>query len=131
MRLGLFITEERAFNEDTRERTSNILARLDRALVSLEGILPDRDIIAEYFGPNSPAYQRDIETLRTLYQENAGSETIRVKRRLWYDLLRAHCCGQHQGEPALTWAQQFVMHAKVAFNVEENTIVSKQVRKQV
>ena len=33
MRLGLFITEERAFNEDTRERTSNILARLDRALV--------------------------------------------------------------------------------------------------
>ena len=60
----------------------------DTALVSLEGILPDRDIIAEYFGPNSPAYQRDIETLRTLYQENAGSETIRVKRRLWYDLLR-------------------------------------------
>ena len=60
----------------------------DTALVSLEGILPDKDIIAEYFGPNSPAYQRDIETLRTLYQENAGSETIRVKRRLWYDLLR-------------------------------------------
>ena len=26
--------------------------------------------------------------VRTLYQENAGSETIRVKRRLWYDLLR-------------------------------------------
>ena len=31
-------------------------------LVSLEGILPDRDSIAEYFGPDSPAYQRDIET---------------------------------------------------------------------
>ena len=60
----------------------------DTALVSLEGILPDRDSIAEYFGPDSPAYQRDIETLRALYQGNAGLESIRVKRRLWYDLLR-------------------------------------------
>ena len=32
MRLGLFITEQRAFNEDTKERTSNILARLDRGV---------------------------------------------------------------------------------------------------
>ena len=60
----------------------------DTALVSLEGILPDRDSIAEHFGPDSPAYQRDIETLRALYQGNAGLESIRVKRRLWYDLLR-------------------------------------------
>ena len=60
----------------------------DTALVSLEGILPDRDSIAKHFGPDSPAYQRDIETLRSLYQENAEVETIRVKRRLWYDLLR-------------------------------------------
>ena len=60
----------------------------DTALVSLEGILLDRDSIAEYFGPDSPAYRRDIETLRALYQENSGLETIRVKRRLWYDLLR-------------------------------------------
>ena len=60
----------------------------DTALVSLEDVVPDRDSIAEHFGPDSPAYQRDIETLRVLYQENAGLETIRVKRRLWYDLLR-------------------------------------------
>ena len=60
----------------------------DTALVSLEDVVPDRDSIAERFGPDSPAYQRDIETLRALYQGNAGLESIRVKRRLWYDLLR-------------------------------------------
>ena len=40
------------------------------------------------FGPSSPSYQRDIAALTTLYQENAELETIRVKRRLWYELLR-------------------------------------------
>ena len=45
MRLGLFITEERAFNEDTRERTSNILARLDR----MEG---DSGTLKGYFARN-------------------------------------------------------------------------------
>ena len=60
----------------------------DTALVSLEGILPDRDSVAEHFGPGSPSYQRDIAVLKTLYQENVELETIRVKRRLWYDLLR-------------------------------------------
>ena len=42
----------------------------------------------EHFGPGSPSYQRDIAAFKTLYQENAKLETIRVKRRLWYDLLR-------------------------------------------
>ena len=60
----------------------------DSALVSLDGISPDREGIEEHFGPGSPAYQRDIAALKTLYQENAELETIRVKRRLWYDLLR-------------------------------------------
>ncbi len=60
----------------------------DTALVSLENISPDKRSIAEQFGPDSPAYQRDIAALKILYQENAELETIRVKRRLWYDLLR-------------------------------------------
>ena len=60
----------------------------DSALVSLEGVRPDREGIAGHFGPSSPSYQRDIAALTTLYQENAELETIRVKRRLWYDLLR-------------------------------------------
>ena len=60
----------------------------DTALVSLEDVSPDRESIAEHFGPGSPSYQRDIAALKALYQESAGLETIRVKRRLWYDLLR-------------------------------------------
>ena len=60
----------------------------DSALVSLEGVDPDRKSIAEHFGPGSPSYQRDIAALKALYHENAGLETIRVKRQLWYDLLR-------------------------------------------
>ena len=60
----------------------------DTALVSLENVKPDRESIAAHFGPGSPAYQRDIAALKALYQEHAHRETIRVKRRLWYDLLR-------------------------------------------
>ena len=60
----------------------------DSALVSLEGVGPDRQGIAGHFGPGSPSYHRDIAALKALYQENAGLETIRVKRRLWHDLLR-------------------------------------------
>ena len=60
----------------------------DTALVSLENVSPDRGGIAEHFGPASPSYQRDIAALKALYQESAGLETILVKRRLWYDLLR-------------------------------------------
>ena len=60
----------------------------DSALVSLEDVRPDREEIARHFGPGSPSYQRDIAALRALYRKNAELETIRVKRRLWYDLLR-------------------------------------------
>ena len=60
----------------------------DSALVSLESVSPDREGITGHFGPGSPSYQRDIAALKTLYEENAELETIKVKRRLWYDLLR-------------------------------------------
>ena len=60
----------------------------DSALASLEGVSPDREGIAGHFGPDSPSYQRDIAALKALYEENSGLETIGVKRRLWYDLLR-------------------------------------------
>ena len=60
----------------------------DSALVSLEDVTPDEEGIREQFGPGSPSYQRDIAALKTLYQENEALETIRVKRRLWFDLLR-------------------------------------------
>ena len=61
----------------------------DSALLSLDNIPADRANIERFLGPASPTYQRDIDTLTALYRDATGNETIRVKRRLWEDLLRA------------------------------------------
>ena len=58
-------------------------------MLSLESIPADRENVQKYLGPKSPTYQRDIDTLTALYRQHADAETIKVKRRLWYDLLRA------------------------------------------
>ena len=55
----------------------------DEALVSLEDIAPDRERIEKHFGTLSPAYERDIASLRRLYYDVNALDTIRVKRRLW------------------------------------------------
>ena len=60
----------------------------DKALVSDVDVTPTRDSIADNFGPASLSYQRDIAALKSLYSECAAYETIKVKRRLWHDLLR-------------------------------------------
>ena len=70
----------------------------DRALLSLESIPTDRPNMERYLGPSSPTYQRDIDTLAALYRDAAGYETVRVKRRLWEDLLRA-ALGEVAGTP--------------------------------
>ncbi len=61
----------------------------DEALVSLEGISPDRANIEKHLGPNSPQYERDIAALQGLFDQTRHHETIKVKRQLWFDLLRA------------------------------------------
>ena len=61
----------------------------DKALASDRNVLPTREIVAEAFGPNSPLYERDIAALRRIYQASSAAETVRVKRRLWRDLLLA------------------------------------------
>ena len=62
----------------------------DRALVSSENIpLQDRESVEKHFGPGNPHYDKDIARLRALYDRHAASETVRVKRRLWDNLLRA------------------------------------------
>ncbi len=61
----------------------------DSALMSLESIPADRANVEKYLGPGSPAYQRDVDTLARLYADAARYETVRVKRRLWENLLRA------------------------------------------
>ncbi len=61
----------------------------DRALFSRADIVLDRASIAEHFGPDSPHYRKELDRLRALYDRHAASETIKVKRRLWDNLLRA------------------------------------------
>ena len=60
----------------------------DKALTPLDNLTPDRETVPEHFGPASPLYQRDIDGLRELYSRNSDKETVKVKRRLWHDLLR-------------------------------------------
>ena len=60
----------------------------DNALTSLDNLSPSREAVQDHFGPGSPLYQRDIDGLRELYRRNSGSETVKLKRRLWHDLLR-------------------------------------------
>ena len=77
-----------AFTLDSGERWVPLFEWLrDKALVSLEDLPPNRENIADHFGPNSPIYERDITALKGLYEEASTYETIRVKRQLWYDLL--------------------------------------------
>ena len=71
----------------------------DTALVSLEDIAPVRGNIEKHLGPDSPSYDRDIDTLRRLFAESSQYATIKVKRRLWYDLLRA-ALGEIAGDAA-------------------------------
>ena len=61
----------------------------DNALSAEENKQPSRKSIEEHFGPNSPSYERDIATLKALYDEYAGYTTIKVKRDLWRNLLTA------------------------------------------
>ena len=69
----------------------------DKALESRDDIPLDRGSAAEHFGPDSPRYRKDIARLSELYARNKDSETIRVKVRLWGDLLRA-ALGEAVGE---------------------------------
>ena len=61
----------------------------DHALSPEENTQPSRLTITERFGPNSPSYQRDIAALKALYDQYANSNTIKVKRQLWQNLLTA------------------------------------------
>ena len=61
----------------------------NRALESREETSVNRAVVEASFGPESAHYNRDITRLRELYDRYADMETIRIKRRLWRDLLRA------------------------------------------
>ena len=79
-----------AFTLDDSDRWITLYEWLrDNALSAEENTQPSRDTIAERFGPNSPSYQRDIATLKALYDKYASESTIKVKRQLWQNLLTA------------------------------------------
>ena len=61
----------------------------DHALTAEADKQPSRSAIARHFGPTAPSYERDIAALKALYDQHAGSGTIRVKRQLWENLLTA------------------------------------------
>lgn len=84
----------------------------DKALTPLDNLTPDREAVQEHFGPGSPLYQRDIDGLSQLYRQNSERETVKVKRRLWHDLLRSAL-----GEIAHTPTQMddlFIRHTYLA-----------------
>ncbi len=60
----------------------------DDALVALENITPTREDIEARFGPSSPRYEQDVDTLRALYEKARDNPSIQLKRRLWQILLR-------------------------------------------
>ena len=60
----------------------------DNALVARREIEPTSEAIQEQFSPSNPLYEREIDTLRAMYEQYAEYETVAVKRRLWEDLLR-------------------------------------------
>ena len=60
----------------------------DNALVVRRDIEPTSDEIRHQFSPTNPLYEREIDTLRAMYEKFADYETVAVKRRLWEDLLR-------------------------------------------
>ncbi len=79
-----------AFTLDDPDRWLTLYEWLrDHALSAEEDKQPTRETVAAHFGPNSPSYQRDIAVLKALYDQYSGYNTIRVKRQLWEDLLRA------------------------------------------
>ena len=69
----------------------------DRALFTADKVAPDRESIGKHFGPDSPVYERDMAELKALYGQCADLNTIKVKRRLWQDLLMA-ALGESAGD---------------------------------
>ena len=70
----------------------------DNALFALDRVPANRQTVEQHLGPASAASQRDIRTLAGLYAGAAGLETVRVKRRLWHNLLTA-ALGEIAGQP--------------------------------
>lgn len=72
-------------NPDTQE----LLVWLESVLSTLTAIKPVPEEIERRLGAESPAHRLDAAELRAIYQANADSKEIQLKRQLWAKLLRA------------------------------------------
>ena len=79
-----------AFTLEDADRWITLFEWLRDYALSAEGDKqPSRAAIEQHFGPTAPTYERDIASLKSFYDQHAGSSTIRVKRQLWENLLTA------------------------------------------
>lgn len=79
-----------AYTLEEADRWITLFAWLrDHALSAEADKKPSRSAIEQHFGPTAPSYERDIAALKTLYVRYFKSSTIRVKRQLWENLLKA------------------------------------------
>ena len=104
-----------SFTLESADRWPNLYFWLrDKALLPPTQQPPDRDGIAQYLGPGSPAFERDIGALERLYGSAATRETVVVKRQLWGTLLVA-ALGEEAGNPG----QQdlFVRHTYLSMTI--------------
>ena len=101
----------------------------DNALVVRRDIEPSVEEIEDQFSPTNPLYERDIDTLRAMYENYSGYETVAVKRRLWEDLLRTALGEVVQGDEFddlfvrhtyLTMVVGIVVQATFGLDVNQN-----------
>ena len=79
-----------AFTLDDADRWITLYEWLrDHALSAEVGKLPARETITQHFGPLAASYEREIAALRSLYAQSSNEGTVRIKRRLWENLLTA------------------------------------------
>lgn len=84
----------------------------DKVLISHISLSPHRNNIENHFGPASPSYQRDIDSLKSLYNQYASYDSIKLKRSLWQNLLIAAL-----GQIAITDEQMndlFIRHTYIS-----------------
>ena len=62
---------------------------LKAVLATQRGVSPTAESIEALLGSSSPAYEQDLEYLRSLYRQVSDDPTVQLKRELWARLLRS------------------------------------------
>lgn len=73
--------------EDTALDANRLMVWLEGVLATTQGIPPTTQNIEERLGAESSAYRLDRATLANLYNHHRHNPTVKVKRKLWTQLL--------------------------------------------